>query len=97
MPNKEKVVQGLKACSACLGSCPTECPYYDHTRSCTGIQLKKEALALLESRKPVVTTNAYGKDFFRCANCGYDFEMYVGNPRRIKYCPICGQGVKWDD
>ena len=96
MPNKEKVVQGLKACSACLGSCPTECPYYDHTRSCTGIQLKKEALALLESRKPVITTN-YGKKFYKCANCGENFDLDFGKPRKVKVCRHCGQGVKWDD
>ena len=55
MPNKEKVVQGLKACSACLGSCPTECPYYDHTRSCTGVQVKKDALSLMIQEPHVMT------------------------------------------
>ena len=51
MPDREKAIRGLEACSSCLGSCPTECPYYSHTRSCTGVQLKKDALALLKEQE----------------------------------------------
>ena len=96
MPDKEKVIRGLKACSACLGSCPPECPYYSHTVSCTGIQLKKDALALLEDRKPIITTSDLtGRKFYKCANCGCHFEMDFDKPRKVRVCRFCGQGVKW--
>lgn len=56
MIERENVMRGLEACSSCLGSCSTECPYYSHTRSCTGVQLKKDALALLREQEPRVMT-----------------------------------------
>ena len=55
-----------------------------------------DAIFLLSNIKPIVTTNAYGKKFYKCANCGYDFERYFGNPRRVKFCNNCGQGVTWE-
>ena len=55
-----------------------------------------DAIFLLSDLKPIVTTNAYGKEFYKCANCGDDFERYFGNPRRLKVCLNCGQGVRWE-
>lgn len=98
MPEREKVIRGLEHCAdshKSLAQCKN-CVYYAHMSPPCIAALAEDALALLKDREPAVTTNAYGKEFYRCANCGYDFEMYVGNPRKIKYCPICGQGVKWN-
>ena len=54
-----------------------------------------DAIFLLSDLKPIVTTNAYGKKLYKCANCGFDFELDFGNPRLVKVCRNCGQGVRW--
>lgn len=104
MPDREKVIRGLEACSSCLGSCPTECPYYSHTLSCTGVQLKKDALALLRERDegvtPIESTTEQKKFADRigfavseywCGDC--HFNLF----NRPKFCPNCGKKVKWDE
>lgn len=51
---REKVVRGLEKCTECLGCCSDECPYYSHTSSCGGVQLRRDALALLKEQEPRV-------------------------------------------
>jgi len=56
----------------------------------------REVLEVLTDRKPIVTKNEYGKKFYKCANCGENFDMDFDRPRKVKVCRHCGQGVKWD-
>lgn len=100
MINREKVISGLKYCldrSKEKVHCG-DCPYWqdDFESGCHIYDMIRDALGLLEAQKPVITTNAYGKKFYKCANCGFEFELYFVNPRRVKFCNNCGQGVKWE-
>ena len=56
-----------------------------------------DAIFLLSDLKPIVTTNAYGKEFYKCANCGHRhipsytsvfLAMHVNRTRYMK-CPKC--------
>lgn len=51
---REKVIRGLEKCTECLGHCSDECPYYSHTSSCSGVPLRRDALALLKEQEPRV-------------------------------------------
>lgn len=53
---REMVMRGLEKCTECLGCCSDECPYYSHTSSCSGVQLRRDALALLKEQEPRVMT-----------------------------------------
>ena len=96
MIEREKVVRAIEACVAGLCEC---CPYYKTEKDFENNNCKDDLMAdvrtLLMDRKPVVTTNAYGKKFYKCANCGFDFELDFGKPRLVKVCRNCGQGVMW--
>lgn len=47
----EKVIRGLEKCTECLGHCSDECPYYSHSSSCSGVQLRRVALVLLKEQE----------------------------------------------
>lgn len=51
---REKVIRGLEKCTECLGCCSDECPYYSHTSSCSGVPLRRDALALMKEQEPRV-------------------------------------------
>ena len=89
MPDREKVIKNLQ-------SVANVCALNGDIQSMRMIDDAIILLKDLEPLEPIVTTNAYGKKFYKCANCGFDFELDFGNPRRVKVCRNCGQGVKWD-
>lgn len=94
MPDREKVSSAI---DKCLNGLCEICSYKnDHRPGGCRDSLLADALFLLRDIRPIVTTNAYGKKFYKCATCGYDFELDFGQPRRVKVCRNCGQGVKWD-
>ena len=98
MPDREKVIQGLEHCkresehiydNPCKG-----CPYYEK-KACGN--LCRDALALLKEQEAVEPkkttyqradhTIAYR---YRCGTC--DMSIFPS----YKYCPFCGQAVKWE-
>ena len=85
MPNREKVIKDLQRIA-------NTCVFNGDIQS---IRTINDAIFLLSDLKPIVTTNAYGKKFYKCANCGFEFELDFGNPRLVKVCRNCGQGVRW--
>ena len=106
MVDREKVIRGLEICIRVQDNekCPDECPYRKDI--CYGtVGLMADALSLLKVQEPkpprfVVT---FDKIFYACDNCGKSL-LVVANAEGIKglsnmpkYCPECGQAVKWDE
>ena len=92
MPNREKVVNGLKHCLHY--DCCLDCPY--DGPNCQNDVLD-DALALLKEQEPVVWSYKY--NHFICDNCGLNVndEVYFMMDKPISFCPACGRKVKWDD
>lgn len=100
MPDREKVIRGLKA-HAVIGMCGDNCPYYGCSGhgACSEL-LCADALSLLKAQEPekpiynqIVNeceeyTEYINQSF--CAKCGAEFLW------RVNYCPFCGQAVKWE-
>ena len=101
MNDIDKVIKGLECCSKCSGDYCRKCPYTDENEGsapvCT-VHLAADALALLKEQgtvEPKKTayqrvdhTIAYR---YRCGTCDMNiFSSY-------KYCPFCGQAVKWNE
>ncbi len=81
----EKVIQGLEHCD--FGDFATchECPYYQ-SHDCTD-ELKNDILALLKKQEAVEPIKL--ENWWKCPSCSGNI---VAN---MKYCPGCGQKVKW--
>jgi len=102
MPNREKVIKGLKLCatgSECTGR---DCPYWhnvldDAIKGCDcTTELVRDALALLKDQE---TTFEKDGHHIRCTSCGNywcDTDR-EGNLFPHNYCPECGREVKWDE
>ena len=104
MPDREKVLEGLRHC-ATLGveSC-NDCPYNTpDMRGC--IRLFQSAIELLKAREyePVIKTNVptnisngFGwstckTNWYACGACGKEIDT------NDKFCRHCGRGVRWWD
>ena len=96
MTEIEKVIKGLESCTSCLGSCPTDCPYYSNSTSCTGVPLRRDALALLKPLelpyevKPLALP--YEVKVVCAGNC-----MLCGKPietERLFVCAECSEKVR---
>ena len=107
MPDREKVIECLKACAVdrykaeyCL-ACPYDfCGHDEDTGVCVD-RLMADALALLKEQEPVKPDEMVD-DFYligdplrtigwKCGQCGERIAYHD------KYCPACGRSVKWDD
>ena len=98
MTNREKVVKGLKCCTAfngfhqCQPKVGDDCPYEDDV-DCK-LTLMADALELLKEQELVKPEVYYvGQDkykFYRCPVCKIAWH-YKGN-----YCLGCGRAVKWE-
>lgn len=99
MPDRKKVISGLKHCSfgekrGCAG-----CPYNDECgdwgRDAGVGSLCTDALALLREQEPVEPTKQHIEnpklDLWYCGKCG----NWIA--KSFDYCPWCGKAVKWDD
>ena len=92
--DRKNVVQRLEEIHAVAVS--RDQLYINHMGMADFNSLLNDTISLLKDRKPVITTN-YGKKFYKCANCGENFDLDFGKPRKVKVCRHCGQGVKWND
>jgi len=94
-----KAIKGLEICSRigrpnCVG-----CPY---EKGCMAI-LAKDVLELLKTQepKPPRFVVAYDRVFYACDNCGKSLIVMLNREGMVlqddapKYCPECGQEVKW--
>ena len=96
---KEDVRKGLECCQVSMseedpfGKCQ-ECPYNQVSvcvQDCRSV-LCKDALELVWKQipvKPVYIRNYNKKLFVHCRGC-------LQRILKTKYCPHCGQAVKWD-
>jgi hypothetical protein len=102
MADLGEVIRGLELCGYQDGmpQCDS-CPY--DGKDCWTL-LKRDALSLLKAQEPkpprfVVT---FDKIFYACDNCGKSFLVVInaegikGLSNMPKYCPDCGQAVKWE-
>ena len=101
MPDREKVIKGLKCCSVPEGHCE-ECQYKTsgYVAECTSA-LARDALVLLkeqEAVEPIAIKQEMFYEFYGavacCPKCDCLWIMYMDND--MHYCPECGQAVKWD-
>jgi hypothetical protein len=98
MADREKVIKGLEICVDRVPGKYTcnECPYEIDGNYCE-TNLAKDAIALLKEQEAVEPKKtAYQRvDHtiacrYRCGTC--DMSIFPS----YKYCPFCGQAVKWD-
>lgn len=95
MPDREKVIKGLEACSDVYygadGAC-SSCPYSQTNGDRCLAELVHDAIALLKEQEPVkpVQHLVYTTKGWFCGACD-------GRLNRLgKYCSFCGREVKWD-
>ena len=74
MKNSEDIIKGLEVCSKPGRSCCSdECPYYKQDVSCTSMELKQDALALIKKCYPapaIQLTIPYGElQDLGCGDC----------------------------
>lgn len=107
MTEREKVIKGLECCSTFdrygFPLCE-ECPYADDGTCHELDQLHRDAFSLLKAQEPEPPrfAVAFDKIFYACDKCGksllvvIDAEGINSLDNMPKYCPECGQAVKWD-
>ena len=98
MPDLEKVIKGLAVCTSRPCYC-TDCPY--KANCCLDSQeVMEDALALLKEQEPkaiaYIENRMTGLPVAICPKCGkFAMQFYAGE--ETKFCPWCGQEVKWND
>lgn len=107
MIDRDKVLKALECCliSDNVRKCPDECPYYERCwdeDSPLEYELKKDALQLLKEQEALPIAymdNPYtGLPVAHCPKCGKFVRQYHAvYEEETKFCPYCGQAVKWDD
>lgn len=57
----------------------------------------EEAISLLKEQEPIAPKliKMYPHDIYECGNCGH--RSVGSKDYKAKYCPECGQAVKWDE
>ena len=100
MSDRGKVMQWLETCAnGCEDGCPYEYKNLIYRVECKA-DLMIDALELLKESEPI-KPYAQGDGSFACDNCGETVgweELNCGGISIVKYkfCPECGQAVKWD-
>ena len=104
MPDIDEVVKGLECCKKIDGSECKICPYKHRDGDGCGEALAEDALELLKKQKAMnvaeTPKDRIGAPDKSCPKCNIPIYSYVygmGYLGEIKYCPWCGQAVKWDD
>ena len=94
MPDREKVIKGLKLCR--VGHCDYRCPYVSINVGCQN-KLSDDAIALLEEQEAVEpkkesdgNPGKWASWWYVCGNCGEVIDQHD------MYCRYCGHEVKWD-
>ena len=104
MPNREKVIHGLRCCrsihvGATLEDSCNQCPYQkEKGRTCVADELFHDAIAILKVQEPVKPLKMEAEHVrkepvvfsYKCPVC------MCGLQRHWVVCPICGTGVKWE-
>lgn len=56
----------------------------------------ENALSLLKAQEPIAPKliKMYPHDIYECGNCGH--RSVGSKDYKAKYCPECGQAVKWE-
>ena len=93
MVNREKVIMGLDCLITNEVPC-NGCPYYGSGYCKKNIAA--DARALLEAQEPIAPKliKMYPHDIYECGNCGH--KSVGSKDYKAKYCPECGQAVKWE-
>jgi len=103
MANREKVLNALENCTAkpkCRDCWWKECEH-EHETVEIPLTLAKDALSLLKAQEPIKPK--VDIDTWVCGNCGtrVEHQSMIGTnavlAETFKFCPECGQAVKWDE
>lgn len=109
MADLEKVIKALECCQMVYECKPYEkCPYSKGLEcgDCDINRLHYDAITLLKEQEAKPMTEY--DDGWDCPRCGLKLvgktasgypcdELDLPNDEIVKYCPVCGQAVKWDD
>lgn len=109
MADRGKVIKALECCAQMAGNMCRKCPYANECEEAKGLlagaaHLAADALELLKAQepKPPRFAVAFDKIYYACDNCGKSLLVVI-NAEGVKsldnmpkYCPKCGQAVKWD-
>ena len=94
MPDREKVIKGLRCCSHTDGVNCIYCPYDNDGEDCTAL-MSMDVLELLKEQdavKPLRESSGGGTTWWNvCGAC-----RTAINPND-KFCHECGRAVKWND
>lgn len=98
MPDREKAIKGIDSCLRF--NCGKDCTYYDNCGIGCTEQLRKDVIALLKEQE-AVKPKLVGENMWRCGKCeallGWeDFTPSGLELIEYKFCPECGQAVKWE-
>ena len=98
MPDREKVIEGLKCCfeNAKCDGCPyeMECRKILFKTKENHCPILDDILAILKEQEPALPTWSQGKAY--CGRCGQRLPRNMAD-KEINYCGYCGQAVKWDE
>lgn len=101
MPDREKVIEGLKCCfeNAKCDGCPyeMECRKILFKTKENHCPILDDILAILKEQEPVHPIKQYDGNpgdwaswWYVCGNCERDIDCYD------KFCRSCGRAVKWE-
>lgn len=108
MTDRERVIKGvLQHCEGSMFDRCGECPYYeiDHEPFVCRDMLLNDLNELLKERKTkwihredLDFKDKLGCNHFHgmCENCGFIHDFIDNHTEQYKYCPQCGQVVKWE-
>ena len=103
--DREKVIKGLECChNKNMLWQHDQCPYHGFDEDCES-NLHADAIALLKEQEAKPMTEY--DDGWDCPRCGLKLvgktasgypcdKLDLPNDEIVKYCPVCGQAVKWE-
>ena len=108
MPDREKIIKGLQIERECVSrDCDRDCGKCDLVQERDWLlSVYDDALALLKEQEAKPMTEY--DDGWDCPRCGLKLvgktasgypcnELDLPDDEIVKYCPVCGQAVKWND
>ena len=93
MPDREKVIKGLRCCSHTDGVNCIYCPYDISDSDCTAL-LSMDVLELLKEQEPQLVLNIGEQISCKSGSCPKCGKM-LNTTCNKRYCGDCGQEVKW--
>ena len=100
MADREKVIDGIRKCLSHKPCSENGCPYEDECAvEHLNDPLLRDALSLLKEQE-AIEPDVDSEGTCICGNCGENVGYYPPGskvPEKLcKYCPECGQAVKWE-